>query len=432
MTRISCEKRQEQRSKQKGMVIIMTQRKPELLAPAGDLERLLFAVDFGADAVYLGGKSFSMRAAVGFDAQSLQTGVAYAHAHGVRVYIALNTLPTNEEADALPGFIVQCAAAGVDAFILSDVGVLALCKQYAPDTELHISTQMGVTNYQTACALYELGASRVVLARELSLDDICTIRDKTPPQLEIEAFVHGAMCMSVSGRCLLSQYLTGRDANRGACAQPCRWSYRLVEETRPGQYFPVAQDEHGSYILNARDLCMIEHIDKLLDAGIDSFKIEGRAKSFYYTAAVTNAYRLAIDACLADRETYRADRWYAEEVRKVSHRDYNEGFYFGRPEQGQTTGSGGYIRTHDVVAYVEESDGNSAVLAQKNRFRDGDDTELVEPGKRPESFKIEGLCDMENAPLREAVHPMMRVRVKTPRRLPVRTILRRAVRNGEK
>ena len=253
---------------------------PEVLAPAGDFECLQAAVRFGADAVYLGGSRFGMRAAsANFSEEGLQKGVALAHQNGVRVYLTCNTLPTNEEIEALPEFLKSVERADVDAVIVTDIGVLSLVKRIIPEMEVHISTQTGVVNYLTAAELYRMGARRVVLARELSLDDIARIRDKTPSELEIETFVHGAMCVSFSGRCLLSQYLTGRDANRGECAQPCRWGYHLVEEKRPGLYFPIEEDERGSYILNAKDLCMIEHVDKLAAAGISSFKIEGRAKS---------------------------------------------------------------------------------------------------------------------------------------------------------
>ena len=297
--------------------------KPEVLAPAGDFERLQAAVKYGADAVYLGATSFGMRANAGnFNEEELRAGVKFAHEHGVRVYLTCNILPTNEEADQLEEFLLRAADAGVDALIVADVGILMMARRLVPQIDIHISTQTGVVNYLTANELYKLGAKRVVLARELPLETIREIRRRTPADLEIECFVHGAMCMSFSGRCLLSNYLTGRDANRGECAQPCRWSYYLMEEKRPGQYFPIFEDEHGSYILNAKDMSMIDHIDDLVDAGITSLKIEGRAKSAYYVSVVTNAYRQAVDQYVADPENYHLAGWLAEEVYKVSHREY--------------------------------------------------------------------------------------------------------------
>ena len=274
---------------------------PELLAPAGDLERLRYAINYGADAVYCALPEFGMRSApTNFTPEQLSEGVIYAHARGRKVYLTMNTLPTNEEADRLPQAIKDAAAAGVDAFIVADLGVLDACKTFAPDIDVHMSTQTGITNWAAARAAYNMGAKRVVLAREMTLQDIATLRDKTPPELEIEAFVHGAMCMSVSGRCLLSNYMAGRDANRGQCAQPCRWKYYLSEETRPGQLYEIGENENGSYILNANDMCTAPFLDLICNAGVDSLKIEGRAKTFYYVASVTAAYRRALDQYLAD------------------------------------------------------------------------------------------------------------------------------------
>ena len=274
---------------------------PELLAPAGDAERLRYAINYGADAVYCGLPEFGMRSApANFTPEQLTESVIYAHARGRKVYLTMNTLPTNEEADRLPEAIKEAAKAGVDAFIVADLGVLDACKTFAPDIDVHLSTQTGITNWAAARAAYKMGAKRVVLAREMTLQDIAILRDKTPPELEIEAFVHGAMCMSVSGRCLLSNYMAGRDANRGQCAQPCRWKYYLSEETRPGQLYEIGENENGSYILNANDLCTAPFIDLICKAGVDSLKIEGRAKTFYYVASVTVAYRKALDAYLAD------------------------------------------------------------------------------------------------------------------------------------
>ncbi len=309
--------------------------KIELLAPAGDSERLDAAIRFGADAVYLGGKSFGMRATPqNFNDEELKAAVTEARANGVRVYLTCNTVPGNDEIEAIGDFMRYAASAQVDALIVADIGLLMMAKRIVPEMEIHISTQAGVMNYLTATELYKLGASRVVLARELSIGDIAKLRDKTPPELEIEVFVHGAMCMSFSGRCVISNYLTGRDANRGECAQPCRWGYHLMEEKRPGQFFPVFEDEKGSYILNAKDLCTIDFIDKLAEAGVTSLKIEGRAKSAYYVAVVTNAYRMAVDLYLKDPSGYTLPVWVKEELGRVSHREYSTGFYFGRPEEG--------------------------------------------------------------------------------------------------
>ena len=293
----------------------------EILSPAGDMERLEAALDYGADAVYLGGKSFGMRAGPSnFDNTELKTAVEMAHKRGVLVYLTCNTLPHNDEIPHFKEFLDNAIDAKVDAVIVNDIGLLSLVKKYAPNMEIHISTQAGIVNYVTANEFYNMGAKRVVLARELSLDEIAEIRAKTPKDLDIECFVHGAMCVSFSGRCLLSSYLVNRDANRGDCAQPCRWGYHLMEEKRNGQYFPVFEDEKGTYILNAKDMCMIEHLDKLAKAGIKSFKIEGRAKSAYYVSVITNAYRMSVDFLRNNPDDYdKLPSWIKEEVYKVSH-----------------------------------------------------------------------------------------------------------------
>lgn len=400
---------------------------PEVLSPAGDFECLQAAIRFGADAVYLGGTRFGMRvASANFDDELLQKGVALAHEQGVRVYLTCNTLPTNEEIDALPEFLKSVQAAGVDAIIVTDLGVLSLVKQYIPEMEVHISTQTGVVNYRTATELYRMGAKRVVLARELSFEEIAYIRDKTPPELDIEAFVHGAMCVSFSGRCLLSSYLTGRDANRGECAQPCRWGYHLMEEKRPGMYFPIEEDEKGTYILNAKDLCMIEHIDRLASAGITSLKIEGRAKSSYYVSVVTNAYRNAVDLYRKDPEHFKLPQWLFDEVRKVSHRQYSTGFYFGRPEQGQYYETGGYVRGYDVVALVDDCRDGVLYCTQKNKFSVGDTLELLEPRAGVRSFTVTALEDGEGTPLESVPHPQMKFRLPAGFSAKAGSILRRA------
>ena len=371
----------------------------ELLSPAGDMERLKLALKFGADAVYVGGLQFGMRSnPSNFDADQLKEAVNLAHSFGKKLYLTCNTLPRNNEIEVLPDYLKYIESIGVDAMIIADMGVLSMAKKYAPNTDIHMSTQVGIVNYESANMLYNLGASRIVTARELSLEEIKTIRDKTNPELEIEVFVHGAMCMSFSGRCILSDYMVGRDANRGDCAQPCRWKYHLVEETRPGQYFPVNQDENGTYIFNSRDLCMIEHLSDLDRAGIDSFKIEGRAKSEYYTAIVTYAYRNAMDEYInAGRpENFVPSQWILDEMEKMSHREYTTGFNYGPIEKGQVLDSAGYIRSLDVCAlYMECSDGRLTV-AQRNRFYDGDILEVVEPGKMPYRIEVKNLYNIKD------------------------------------
>ena len=311
-------------------------RNLEVLAPAGDEERFNAAINYGADAVYLGRKQFGMRSSpMNFDFEQLVKAVQSAHVKGIKVYLTCNTLPRNNEISQFEQFVREAVEADVDALIVADIGLLALIKKYAPDMEIHISTQTGVVNYVTARELCNMGAKRIVLARELSLDEIAEIRAKTNPDMEIEAFVHGAMCVSFSGRCLLSQYLVNRDANRGECAQPCRWGYHLVEEKRPNEFFPIFEYEKGTYILNAKDMCMIEHIDKLAQAGVDSLKIEGRAKSAYYVTVVTNAYRMAVDEYYRNPDNFVLPDWIRDEVYKVSHRKYCNGFFFGTPENSQ-------------------------------------------------------------------------------------------------
>lgn len=368
-------------------------KRVELLSPAGDMERLELAVKFGADAVYVGGTQFGMRSnPSNFDPAQLQAACKLVHAAGKKLYLTCNTLPRSYELDALPDFLRSARAAGVDAFIIADMGVLAIAKQAAPEVEVHISTQAGIVNYAAANAFYQMGAKRIVTARELSLDEIKMIRDHTPPELEIEAFVHGAMCMSFSGRCILSDYMVGRDANRGDCAQPCRWKYHLMEETRPGQYFPINQEENGTYIFNSKDLCMIEHIPELVAAGVDSFKIEGRAKSAYYTAVVTHAYRQAMDAYFAHPSPdFRVPDWVLAEMEKMSHRVYTTGFNFGPLQNGQELNTGGYVRTWDVCALYRDQQGNRLIVDQRNRFFEGDVLEVLEPGQKPYTLTVRDL-----------------------------------------
>ncbi len=397
--------------------------RPELLAPAGDMECLCAALDFGADAVYLAGQMFGMRTAPSnFTREELQTAVALAHARGVRVYVTCNTVPRNKEIDLLPDYLAFLQEAGVDALIVTDLGVIDLAKRYAPKVELHVSTQAGITNYAAANAFYQLGAKRVVLARETTMEEIAEIRAKTPKDLEIEAFVHGAMCMSFSGRCLLSNYMAGRDANRGACAQPCRWKYALVEEKRPGQYMPIYQEGEGSYILNSKDMCMVRHLPELLRAGVTSLKIEGRAKSSYYVAVTTNAYRWALDELEQHPDT-PVSPWIVEELDKISHRPYSTGFYLGG-EPGQETVQGGYVRNYEVIAVCEDYHDGIAILSQRNRFFRGETADVLEVGEQPFDLPLDELFDQDGQPIESAPHATMTVLLKTERPLKRGAILR--------
>ena len=397
--------------------------RPELLAPAGDMECLRAALEFGADAVYLAGQMFGMRTAPSnFTREELQTAVALAHVRGVRVYITCNTVPRNKEIDLLPDYLAFLQAAGVDALIVTDLGVIDLAKRYAPKVELHVSTQAGITNYAAANAFYQLGAKRVVLARETTMEEIAEIRAKTPKDLEIEAFVHGAMCMSFSGRCLLSNYMAGRDANRGACAQPCRWKYALVEEKRPGQYMPIYQEGEGSYILNSKDMCMVRHLPELLRAGVTSLKIEGRAKSSYYVAVTTNAYRWALDE-LEQHPDIPVSPWIVEELDKISHRPYSTGFYLGG-EPGQETVQGGYVRNYEVIAVCEDYHDGIAILSQRNRFFRGETADVLEVGEQPFDLPLDELFDQDGQPIESAPHATMTVLLKTERPLKRGAILR--------
>ncbi len=397
-------------------------KKIELLAPAGDMERLQMSVAYGADAVYLAGTTFGMRSFAGnFTPDELRDAVKLCHGHGVRVHVTCNTMPRNEEVAKLPEWMEFLEDVGVDAIILSDVGTLTLAATYAPHVERHISTQASVVNYQSARAWHSLGAKRVILARELSLDEIREIRAKTPEDLELEAFAHGAMCVSYSGRCLLSNYMTGRDANRGACAQPCRYQYALMEEKRPGEYFPVYEENGETFIMNSKDMCMIDHVGELIDAGLNSLKLEGRAKSAYYAAIVTGAYRHAIDAALAGEPL---DPVWRDEVEHISHRHYSTGFFYGEP--GQYTENSRYVRDWQIVAKVQscDQDGN-AVLTLNNKFAVGDALELVGPRVRPQSLTVEQLWDKEGVSLDEVRHPQMVFRMKLPQPVPPLSLLRR-------
>ncbi len=386
--------------------------KPELLAPAGDMERLQAAVRYGADAVYLAGKDYGMRAAPGnFTHEELAQAVELCHSQGVRVYVTCNTLPRNHELEALPGFLAHCQSCGADGLIISDLGVLALARKHAPQVELHVSTQTGIVNYAAAQACYDLGARRVVLARELSLAEIGEIARSVPPDLELEAFAHGSMCVSFSGRCLLSNYLAGRDANRGQCAQPCRWEYSLTEKQRPNQHFPIIENEGGAYILNSNDLRMIQHIPAMVRAGVRSLKIEGRAKSAYYVACVTAAYRRAIDF-FAQHPDQPLPPEILEETEKLSHRTYSAGFYLGG-EPGQTPDRSQYTRKYEVVAVAEGREGAYIRLRERNRFFAGSTADVLQPGQPPFTARLEELYNQDWEPITSAPHAEMLVYWKT-------------------
>ncbi len=398
--------------------------RPELLSPAGDMERLRMVLHYGADAVYLAGKEFGLRASAGnFDRDGLREAVALCHKKGVKVHVTVNTLPREDELPRLPDYLRFLNVLGVDALIIADLGVLSLANKYAPEVEKHVSTQLGVVNSETCRVLYEMGASRAVLARELSLAEIRQIRDNAPAGIALETFVHGAMCVSFSGRCLLSNYLAGRDANRGECAQPCRWKYHLVEEKRPDEAFDITEDDGGTYILNSNDLCLIEHLPELMDAGIESFKIEGRMKSAYYAAVVTNAYRHAIDEAASGLPL--SPVWLAE-LQKLSHRKYCTGFYFGEPGQYYGKNDTLYFAQADVCAVVESCDEDGyATLTHRNRFGTGDEVELLTSDGEPVRFTVGPMTDEDGAPIPEAIHPMMVFRLRLPRPCAPLSLLRK-------
>lgn len=406
--------------------------KPEILSPAGDFEKMQYAIAYGADAVYLAGQSFGMRAAaLNFTADQLREGISYAHAHGVKCYITVNIIPSNHDLSALPDYLALLQDCNADAIIAADVSVVSLAKKYAPRVPLHISTQTSILNYEAANFWADLGAERIVLARELTLEDIAEIRAKTPSTLELEAFVHGAMCISYSGRCLISQYMTGRDANHGACAQPCRWKYALVEEKRPGEYFPVVEDERGTYLYNSKDLCMIEHIPELVNVGINSFKIEGRNKTAYYAAGITSAYRRAVDAYCATPEGFVLPPDIRQEISKVSHRNYYTGFYFGSEENGQYYADSQYIRDWEVTGLLAQADADGhAVFTLKNRFYPGDTLELVQPGQPPYTFIANEVKNDAGDVLEIVHHPEMRFHLKFPFAVLPFAILRRERKNS--
>ncbi|MCL2530599.1 MAG: U32 family peptidase [Oscillospiraceae bacterium] len=396
----------------------------ELLAPAGDMDCLQTALRFGADAVYLAGRHFGMRGgAKNFASDELPKAVQLAHAAGKQVYVACNIIPHPDDMATLPAWLKQIAQAKADAVIVSDLGVMKLVQKYAPGVAIHISTQAGVTNAETACALHELGASRVVLARELTLEEITQIRANIPRELELECFVHGAMCVSYSGRCLLSNYLTGRDANGGACTQPCRWGYALVEETRPGIYLPIEEDVRGTHIMHAQDLCLIEHIPALLGAGITSLKIEGRAKAAYYVAVVVNAYRAALDVALQGQPV---PAWALREPYLVSHREYCTGFAFAKPgEAAHISEISGYIRASEPIGIVQRCENGRCYAVQRGRAFAGDALQAVAPGQPPVDLQLNDLQDEAGQPLEATRHAEMLFSFSCDLNLPFGTILRK-------
>lgn len=398
----------------------------ELLSPAGDRERLEAALQYGADAVYLAGTSFGMRTACkNFDPDALRSAVARAHSLGKKVYVTCNTLPRNDEVEQLPAFLEMVDDVGADALIVADIGLLPLVKRHAPHCAIHASTQLGVVNYATASMLWDLGVSRVVLAREMSLEEIAALRAKTPKDLELEAFVHGAMCMAISGRCMFSYYLAGRDAGRGDCSQPCRWGYEFVEPHRPDRVMYAEEHSKGAYLFNANDLNMLEHIPALVKAGVRSFKIEGRAKAPYYVAVITNAYRQALDAfkasgCAAD---FVPEPWILQEANKVSHRPYSTGFYFGQPTQNNAFG--GYVRSYEVAAVVTDYRDGRLWLRQRNRFFEGETLDALIPGGKPQLIPAIDLRDENGSPIEATPHPDMVLSMACDHPLPSGSLLRR-------
>jgi len=404
-------------------------KKVELLAPAGNLEKLKMAIAYGADAVYMGGEEYGLRASAGnFNEEDMKKGIEFAHARGRRVYLTMNIFPHNEDLDGMPEFVQKAKDLNVDAIILSDPGVYSIVREVAPDMEIHISTQANNTNWRSAKFWYDLGVKRIILARELSLEEIGEIRSKVPKDLDLEIFVHGAMCVSYSGRCLLSNYMAGRDSNRGLCSHPCRWKYYLVEEKRPGEYMPVFENERGTFIFNSKDLCMIQHIPEMLKAGVQSFKIEGRMKSSFYVATVVKAYRTAIDEYYKDPEKYKFDPMWLEELSKASHREYTTGFYFNKPTgNDQIYNTSSYIRGFDFVGMVLEYDKHTGIakVEQRNRMFVGDEIEVVSPQGNFFKQKIKSMKNEDGEDIKVAPHPQMIVYMPIDREVGEFTMLRR-------
>lgn len=382
--------------------------RPELLAPGGSLEKLKAAIDYGADAVYIGGDAFSLRvAAENFSIEDMKEGLKYAHDRGKKVYLTANIIPHNDDIPEFEKFVEEIRPLGFDAVLIADLGLFGMMRELAPEIPIHVSTQANNTNYKTALMWHKMGAERVVLGREMSFKEIAQFRENIPEDLELEAFVHGAMCISYSGRCLLSNYMTGRDSNLGACAHPCRWNYSLVEEKRPGEYFKVEENERGTFIFNSKDLCTIEHIPELIESGITSLKIEGRVKTAFYVATVVGAYRREIDRYLADPENYVFNKAELDELCKVSHRPYTTGFYFGKPDEtAQVYETSSYIRDYELVGIVKSYDAGSGrmTVTQRNRFFEGDEIEIMQPMKPYITVKAENMCDENGEKITVAPH----------------------------
>lgn len=400
----------------------------EILSPAGNLDKLKTAVQYGADAVYCGIGKFSLRtAADNFTFDELCEGIDFAHKNGRKVYITANAIPHEGDMDSFRSICEQAIAANADALIISDLGAFDIASEYKNKIALHVSTQASNTNSRSMNVWHRMGASRIVLARELSFDEIREIRKNISPELELEMFVHGAMCMSYSGRCLISNYLTARDSNRGACAQPCRWKYYLTEEKRPGEYMQITEDDNGTFLFNSKDLCLINYLPEIAQLGVNSLKIEGRMKSSYYAAIVTKAYRQALDDYYKNPSA-PIDPYYYEELCKVSHRDYYTGFSFGKPDKdGQIYGYNSYIRDCDIVGVVIKNCGDYYIVEQRNKFYDGDELEIVPPVERFFVQKIEGLCDENGNRMESAPHSKMLLRIKIDRDVPPGTIIRKPV-----
>lgn len=409
--------------------------KVELLAPAGDLERLKIAFEYGADAVYLGGENFGMRtAAKNFTIEEIKEGADFAHERGKKIFVTVNIIPHNEDFVGFEDYIRDLEKAGVDALIASDPGVISVIKNTIPNMEIHLSTQANTTNYQSANFWFNQGVKRVVIARELSFEEIREIREKSSQDMDIEAFMHGAMCISYSGRCLISNYMTGRDANRGSCAQSCRWKYSLVEEKRPGEYFPVYEDERGTFFFNSKDLCMIEYIPELITAGITSLKIEGRMKTSYYVATVVRAYRMAIDAYYENPENWKFDPMWLDELKKGSHRHFTTGFFNDKPDtDDQNYASASYVRNYDFVGIVvDEFDEEGYYLVeQRNKMVIGDEIEIIGPYTNTMDTTITEMYDVDGNAIEAAPHPRQLVKMKLPSNVGKNFMLRKAIEEVE-
>lgn len=405
-------------------------RKPELLIPASSLEVLKIAVMFGADAVYIGGEAFGLRAkAKNFSMEDMKAGIAFAHEHGVKVYVTANILAHNEDLEGVREYFKELKEIKPDALIISDPGVFMIAKEICPEIERHISTQANNTNYETYRFWYELGAKRVVTARELSLEEIRGIRAHIPEDMEIETFVHGAMCISYSGRCLLSNYLVGRDANRGACTHPCRWKYSIVEEKRPGEYMPVFENERGTYIFNSKDLCMIEHMDDVLTSGIDSLKIEGRMKTALYVATVARTYRKAIDDYMESPEKYKANMdWYKEQISNCTYRQFTTGFFYGKPDENtQIYDNNTYVKEYTYLGFAEDIDERGFVqITQRNKFVTGETIEVMKPNGENIPVTVKAIYDEDGNQVESAPHPQQKLFVDLGIKMEVYDLLRRA------